>query len=484
MRHVLTRLLVMATGVLALAGCGGRIDPKWNGLPPLSQEPATEQDAEIQRLENQATKNPKSKPDLLALAQGFEDRGRAFEAARAYQVMLAEDPLDDSAASKLLADVQLHGAPPAVVAGLCQGILARNGNNRGALWVLGELLLQQNQVESARGFLQRAWAQEPRYWRPALALARLAGLQMQLVEARTWCRRAEQVAPDTYEAKTQLATLYVDAGDLVRALATARAGVGLGPRYPLPYTVLGRVLLLARRPAEAADAIRRAISLAPAIRPNTPPSLAAGLTSLQCERYWLLGQADLAQGHWAEAGDALTRAVDESRGGTVPAGANFDAAVVYGRLGDREKAIEQYKRALDKGMDSFRVNNDLAYLYAEDGHHLDEALEAARAAVDVAPSVQTYDTLGWVQYQRGDYRAALENLSKASAEGRPNPEVLRHLGLAYLRTGQASQGAEALTKALQLVQRDDLASRELRAKIQEDLQRREVINARKQGERR
>jgi len=484
MRHALTWLSIMAAAALALAGCGGRVDPKWADLPRVSQEPETEQDAEIQRLEDQATKSPKSKPALLALARAFEERGRAFEAARAYQVVLAGDPLDDEVASKLLEDVKLWGAPPGVVAGLCQGILARDGNNRGALWVLGELLLQQNQVDGARRALERAWAQRPKYWRPAVALGRLAVLQMQLAEARAWCARAEAVAPNTHEAKAQLAMVYVDARDPVRALATARAAVALGPRYPLPQTVLSTALLLAGRPAEAAEAIQRAISLAPGIRPNTPPLFANSLTSLQCERYWLLGQAYISVRRWERAGDALAQAVDESHGGTVAAGANLDAARVYAKLGDRAKAIEQYRRAHDKGMDSFQVNNDLAYLYAEDGHHLDEALAAARAAVDVAPRVDTYDTLGWVQYQRGEYRAAVENLTKASAGGPPNPEVLRHLGLAYLRVGKGTQGAEALNTALKVVQGDDPASSELRAKIQGDLQRREVRDAGEQGERR
>ena len=141
------------------------------------------------------------------------------------------------------------------------------------------------------------------------------------------------------------------------------------------------------------------------------------------------------------------------------------------------KAIEQYRRAIEKGIDLPAAYNNLAYLYAEDGHHLDEALDAAQTAVDLAPGPVTHDTLGWVQYQRGDYQAAAQNLGKAAAAAPRQPEILHHLGLTYVRVGKAAEARDTLNRALALLRSDDAASRELRTKIERDLQRREIRDA-------
>ena len=477
MRHALARFILAASMPLALLGCGARVDPKWANLPPLTKEPFIEQDAEIQRLKEQASKSPQSKPAVMALALAFQERGRPFEAAGAYQSMLRQDPLDDRAASGLLEEAEIYGVSPRVVADLCAAILARDKSNRGALWVLGELLLKQNQIPAARADLERAWEQQPRYWRPALTLARVAGLQGQAPEALEWCRRVEQTAPDTWEAKAQLAMAYGDAGDMDRALGAARAAVALGPRYPLPQTILAKALLSTRRPAEAAEATQRAISLAPQIPTNAPSQVAGYFATKQRGRYWLLGQAYRALGRRDEARNALAKAVDDNQAGEVPAGANLDAALMYQQVGDRQKAIEQYRRAIEKGIDLPAAYNNLAYLYAEDGHHLDEALDAAQTAVDLAPGPVTHDTLGWVQYQRGDYQAAAQNLGKAAAAAPRQPEILHHLGLTYVRVGKAAEARDTLNRALALLRSDDAASRELRTKIERDLQRREIRDA-------
>ena len=64
------------------------------------------------------------------------------------------------------------------------------------------------------------------------------------------------------------------------------------------------------------------------------------------------------------------------------------------------------------------------------------------------------DTLGWVQHQRGDYRAAVPLLEEAAAE-LPNMAMVRyHLGVSYLATGTC-QGLRAVEEGSRSLATDD-----------------------------
>jgi tetratricopeptide (TPR) repeat protein len=498
---------------LGLAGgCGARLDPRWQGLPPLADEPLVEQDPEIQKLADQFAKTPHSDAARLAYYQGLLRRGRRPEAVTVLASALRDDPRNMAAAGQLLNTIQVWNVPSGAVARLCQTILADDRTNQAALWVLGELLLNQNQMQGAQDCLERAWRQDPKLWRAALSLARLSSLQGRQEEARRWCAQAAQAVPDEYQARAGLAEAWLQAGAVNEALASAREAVTLGPRDPQSGTVLAKALLAANRPNEAIGVLGQAIAQAAPERDKVaaayekarqqgpPPEwlthLHAQLEGKQRERYWILGEAyyglataptgsrDLDQTYRdsGRARDALEKAVANASGAQIPGKVSLYLGIVYGTLAAiedarvgkgpstadaasreqtvkslRAKAIEQYERALQGNVDAGSTEgvmayNDLAYLYAEDGHHLDAALDLAQTAVDLRPAPQTYDTLGWVQYQMADYPAAVQSLLKAKELAPDTPEVLRHLALAYRRDGKGDQSGPLLQQALKLTE--------------------------------
>src|SRR5207247_1682915 len=80
--------------------------------------------------------------------------------------------------------------------------------------------------------------------------------------------------------------------------------------------------------------------------------------------------------------------------------------------------------------------NYLGYTYAEMGVRLDEAEKLIRRALEIEPDDGFYvDSLGWVYYQRGDYRRAVEHLERAVELAGDDPTVAEHLGDAYSRAG-------------------------------------------------
>ena len=422
-------LLVLVT-TWPLVGCGARVDPKWEGLPPLADTPDSEQDAETQKLREEVEQKPQAAAPKRALAAALAERGRVEEAAVVLAEVLRTDPLDDRAAAALLGAARLFNRAPPFVGRLCQAILRDDPGNWGALWVLGELLLDQNQLPMARQVLGDAWKPGRKHWLVALALGRLAAAQAHRHEAVGWLKQAEAAAPDTAGAKLGLARAYLEARDAPGAVAMARAAAEDAPTDPEARLVLGTALLASGRPQDAARALERALELAGGQDIDEAVVPAAGVQRARS----LLGRAKAEMGSFEEARELLEDAANEDWGPVPPPpGVNVDLALVYQQLGNRRAAIEQYQRAIQADFDSVDVYNNLAYLYAEEGDHLQEALDLAQLAVDLAPSHVTYDTLGWVYYQSGRYAEAVEYLSKAADEKPDVAEIQRHLRLARSR---------------------------------------------------
>ncbi len=98
---------------------------------------------------------------------------------------------------------------------------------------------------------------------------------------------------------------------------------------------------------------------------------------------------------------------------------------------------------------------EMAWNFAEMEENLDEALELARRAVDLAPEeLQQFPlaALGWVHYKRKEYSQAVEFLARASQLG-PSASTLTQLGMALLAAGEEEQARRTLERARSLRRR-------------------------------
>ena len=106
------------------------------------------------------------------------------------------------------------------------------------------------------------------------------------------------------------------------------------------------------------------------------------------------------------------------------------------------------------------VNNDLGYLYAEQGKNLEKAESMIRKAVQEEPDKPAYlDSLGWVLFKRGKAKEALEPLLKAvelqkveekKGASPPDATIREHLGDVYLQLQEVDRAKQIWEEAEQI----------------------------------
>ncbi len=170
--------------------------------------------------------------------------------------------------------------------------------------------------------------------------------------------------------------------------------------------------------------------------------------------YYALAQLDSMEGKLAEAAGRYEQLVKLQP--TRP-GPHMLLGLAYEQLGKKQEAMVQYREIL-KITPRFAVaSNNLAWLIAETGGDLAEAVELAQAAKRELPQeAGVADTLGWVYYKQGAYQASLiavqqaVDLNRSQSPERVNPEILFHLGAVKVKLQDLEGAKLALHEALPL----------------------------------
>lgn len=101
-----------------------------------------------------------------------------------------------------------------------------------------------------------------------------------------------------------------------------------------------------------------------------------------------------------------------------------------------------------KNPDNAEVLNMYAFCLADNNKDLDKAYTLAVRALELRPGSAAYtDTLGWVYYKQKNYPAAIEHLQAALAKTPHDKEILLHLGIAYLDSGDAENARKYLQQS-------------------------------------
>ena len=126
--------------------------------------------------------------------------------------------------------------------------------------------------------------------------------------------------------------------------------------------------------------------------------------------------------------------------------------MVYVNLGDFAKGEAELEILLQRNPDEAGVNNDLGYLYADQGKNLEKAEAMIRKALQEEPKNAAYlDSLGWVLFKRGKVKEAVEPLEKAvqNLTGGGDATIFEHLGDVYFRLQETAKAKAAWERAEQ-----------------------------------
>jgi tetratricopeptide (TPR) repeat protein len=131
-------------------------------------------------------------------------------------------------------------------------------------------------------------------------------------------------------------------------------------------------------------------------------------------------------------------------------------SVVYVNQGDFKKGEAELELILARYPDEPGPNNDLGYLYAEQGKNLEKAESMIRKALQFDEKREYLDSLGWVLFKRGKLKEAIEPLKKAAElmkaeieqEGaNPDSTILEHLGDVYFQLQEVDKAGDCWRQA-------------------------------------
>ena len=163
--------------------------------------------------------------------------------------------------------------------------------------------------------------------------------------------------------------------------------------------------------------------------------------------YLRLGETYRRQGAADSAIQALTRARHLLPENPVVLGT---LALVLDGAGQKAEAEGAYRAALQVDADNAITMNNLAFLIAENGGNLDEALQLARRAVQLMPEAsEMADTAGWIQLRRNAVDDALALFASALAREPENAGYRTHLLQALGTMQEMTPALEDIASQLQ-----------------------------------
>jgi tetratricopeptide (TPR) repeat protein len=249
----------------------------------------------------------------------------------------------------------------------------------------------------------------------------------------------QAAAPVAVQPMAALVDTLVRAQKLDQAVSVLETVLKANPANAEAHVLLGSVQLLKNAPDQAEQSFKTAIERQP-----------KDITG-----YRALANFYVRSKNLDEAEKVIRTSLQQQPDSSAM---HMSLAAVLEQKGDYDAAIAEFEYLLKQDRGSMIVANNLASLLSE--HHTDKAsLERAYALAAILRKSQVpsfKDTLGWIEYLRGDYKSATGLLEEAAA-ALPNTALVQyHLGMSYVGTGQIAKAAEQFKKALALAPDSEL----------------------------
>ncbi len=278
--------------------------------------------------------------------------------------------------------------------------------------ILGESLGARNKFDQSIEVLQSAYEQAPTSIQPMASLVRALIRAKKMDRALALLQDALKKEPDNASILSLLGSTQLLNNAPQDAEKSFKAAIERQPKNTIGYQSLANFLIQQQRSSEAIDVIKTGLGQLP------------GNVALRMM---------LASGYEVQH--------------------NFD------------EAIAEYESLLKDDPGSMIAANNLASLLTD--QRTDKAsVDRAYSLIGSLQKSQVphfKDTIGWVYFRRGDYKAAMSQLEEASTE-LPNVAMVRyHLGETYIAVGEKDKAEQQFNQALNLAGNDSSLQQTVRS---------------------
>lgn len=290
-------------------------------------------------------------------------------------------------------------------------------------------------------------------------------------EALKTAKKAQAKNPKDHEIYGALVDAYVELGDYQAAVDAAQKMVDLRPDTA-SYSRISYLRSLHGDTQGAADMMKMAATSA---SPGNPESIAwtrvhfgdellnlGKLDEAEHEYDFAIysfpdyhlalaakAKARYAAGDTEKAIELYKRAIER-----VPL-PNYIAALgdLYAKLGRTKEAEQQYEQVefIEKnGQFGGTYSRELALFWADHDMNLDKALETAKDERKKRKDIYTSDVLAWTLYKKGNFTEAKNEMDEAMRLGTRDARLYFHAGMIALALDNDEKGKEYLKEALSI----------------------------------
>jgi len=330
---------------------------------------------------------------------------------------------------------------------------------------LADLELASGNAAASIQHAQDAVLAQPQNGSARLLLARAMITENNLVGAERELTTLASAFPKWAAVQGQLGVLYLRKNDPVRARTAYEAALALDPKSPEALAGIVTLDLRANRGDAARARVDERLKAAPkdlgtllmaarsyAIMRDLPKAEGLLKEALAIAPDDLRAYSDLAQLYY------LMGRLDDSRRGLeelarrepkIAPQVETMAGMILQSQNKQEEAIRKYEQVLALDKRAVVAANNLAWMYAERGERLEEALQLALAAKSALPEdAAINDTLGFVYLKRSAPDLAVPVLRQAVDREGTNVRYRMRLGVALAQAGRAGEARKELELAL------------------------------------
>ena len=151
--------------------------------------------------------------------------------------------------------------------------------------------------------------------------------------------------------------------------------------------------------------------------------------------------------------------------------AQFSLSNIYVQQGDKVRGEKILEDVIKEDPENAQANNDLGYLWADQGKNLEQARVMIEKALQAEPENAAYlDSMGWVLYRLEQYEEARKHLEQAASQPTgQDATILDHLGDCLEKLGLKDEAVKSWQKAVELEREKAKPDAELLQKIEEKL---------------